>query len=150
MRPEGSAQPDSNVEYKKYTTIDVVVEIPKSAIKEEGILKSEQFELTEEQKEKLGEMNECYDIYLLNQESKRINVSSEESIKIRVKLKEGETFIGVYEITETNTLKSVNYAKSDNSIEIKTNKLGKYVISYKDTITDSVDNRPVKKEEKKD
>lgn len=134
-KPEVSDKPNDDIQYKKYTSLDVSVEIPTGAITEEGILKAEKFELSKELKEKFGETSRCYDIYLSNRNSKKIDINTNELIKIRISLNDKEKFIGVYEITSDNTAKPVNYTKNGNSIEVKANKLGKYVVSYQDTTT---------------
>lgn len=121
-----------NTKYIQYKIKNIIVDIPTEAIKEDGNLKVDEFTLTKELKSQFGDLSEYYDIYLLNNNSERMDVSSSSPIKISIKLKGSKEFIGVYEITEDNTIKSVDYVKNGNNIEITTSKLGKYVVSYKE------------------
>lgn len=76
-------------------------------------------------------MSEYYDIYLDNG-LERIDFTSESPIKISIKRNKSKRFIGIYEITEDNKIKLVDYERNGDNIEIITNKLGKYVVSYKE------------------
>ncbi len=119
-----------NTEYKKFSIKRVVVRIPSNSLKEEGTLKIEEFELSEELKGKFGDASEYYDIYYTNNSSNRVNVSSESPIKVSIRLNGLKEFIGVYEITDNNAVKLVDYVKNGSDIEITTKSLGKYVVSY--------------------
>ncbi len=121
-----------NTEYKKYTVNGINVEIPVSALIEEGTLKADKFELADELKGKFGELSEYYYIHMINSNSEKLNITSSSPIKISIRLKGLKEFIGVYEITEDNKIKLVDYVKNGNNIEITTKNLGKYVVSYKE------------------
>ena len=107
-----------NTEYKKYTVNGINVEIPVSALIEEGTLKADKFELADELKGKFGELSEYYDIHMINSNSEKLNITSSSPIKISIRLKGLKEFIGVYEITEDNKIKLVDYVKNGNNIEI--------------------------------
>ena len=68
----------------------------------------------------------------MNSNSEKLNITSSSPIKISIRLKGLKEFIGVYEITEDNKIKLVDYVKNGNNIEITTKNLGKYVVSYKE------------------
>ena len=92
----------------------------------------ETFELEAELKKKFGNLSEYYDIYFVNDDSNRINISTSSPIKISFELNKLKDFVSVYEITEDNTIKEVDYVKNGNTIEVATKSLGKYVVSYKE------------------
>lgn len=121
-----------NTEYQKFNNKGIIVEIPTSSLKEEGTIKIEEFELSEELIGKFGDVSEYYDIYYANNNSNRVKVSSSSPIKISIRLKGLKEFIGVYEITDNNIIKPVDYVKNGNNIEITSKSLGKYVVSYKE------------------
>ncbi len=123
-----------NIDYKKYTEKSVTVLIPANIINGEFKLKVEEFALLEELKGKFGDLSEFYNIYLTDENLTRVEVSSKKPLKISIKLKTLKDFIGVYEITNDNTIKPVNYTKNGGNIEITANNLGKYVVSYKELV----------------
>ncbi len=123
-------KPDDS-EYKNYTTDKVDVKIPSNAIKEDGKLSANGFELDENLKYSFGALSEYYDIYLENDKYERIDVNATSPIKINIKIDNNKDFIGVYEITEDNIIKPVDYVKDGENIEISAKNLGKFVVSYK-------------------
>ncbi len=128
-------EPNEDTEYKKYDVDNIAVEIPAGVLKEEGTLKSESFTLPDELKNKFGALSEFYNIYLSNKNAEKIDISSTSPIKVNIKLNSRKEFVGVFEITKDNTIKLVDYVKNGDSVEIITNGLGKYVVSYKELET---------------
>lgn len=120
-----------NKEYQEYSTANVSVQIPTKELNGEVTLKSGPFALPSSLLNTFGELSEYYDIYL-NRGLERIDFTSENPIKIRIKRNKSKRFIGVYEITENNKVKPVDYERNGDYIEIVANKLGKYVVSYKE------------------
>lgn len=120
-----------NKEYQQFSTANVSVQIPTKELNGEATLKSVPFAPPSSLLNTFGEMSEYYDIYLDNG-LKRIDFTSESPIKISIKRNKNKRFIGVYEITEDNYIKLIEYEQNGDNIEIVTNKLGKYAISYKE------------------
>lgn len=120
----------TNKEYRKFQDKDITVEILRSAVSTGTTLEVNSFELDDFLKDKIGQYSEFYDIHLLNTNSKRIEINTSTLIKISINTMKTKKFLGVYELTKENELKEVEYERNGNSIEILTNKLGKYVISY--------------------
>ncbi|MCI8545320.1 MAG: hypothetical protein HFH09_03720, partial [Bacilli bacterium] len=150
-KPNTDEKPEesTNTEFKIYTSEKVNVEIPINEVKEEGVLKVESFELPEALKGNFGNASEYYDIFLMNDNLKKIDISSTSEIKINIKINEKKEFIGVFEILDDNTTKPVNYVKNGQNIILTTNNLGKYVVSYEKTKTEnSVNHLPVDESKK--
>ena len=123
-------------------------EIPKNEITENEVLKVESFELPESLKEKFNEISEYYDIYLLENNSEKININSSDPIKISIKLNDSKEFVGIYEILDDGKVTSLDYTRDGKNIILKTNHLGKYVVSYKEAKSNnSADNTITKKKE---
>jgi len=120
----------TNKEYQKFKNQDITVEIPKSAVSTGTSLKADIFELDDSLKNKVGGSSEFYDIYLLNLNSKRLEVNTSAPMKISINLKKEKKFLGVYELTKQNELKEVEYERNGDSIEILAKRLGKYIVSY--------------------
>lgn len=121
-----------NLDYKSFVFKGISVGIPSNVITEEATLKVEDFTIPNELKDRFGSKSEFYDIYLTNAASNRLNINSSSLIKISMKLNELKEFVGVFEVTDDNTVKPVKYEKNGNSIEISANSLGRYVVSYKE------------------
>lgn len=134
----GSNNPDNEVtepinkEYEKYNIRNLLVEIPKQIIQDGYNVNAPEFELSSELKSKFGKDSEFYDIHILDKNSSRLDLNSESPIKITISLKKKKRFLGIYEITEDNNIKIIDYERNGDNIEIITNKLGKYVLSYTD------------------
>ncbi len=90
------------------------------------------FELSSELNGKFGKDSEYYDIHILDQNASRLDITSQSPMKISIALKKTKRFLGVYEITDDNNIKLIDYERNGDNIEILTNKLGKYVVSYKE------------------
>ncbi len=89
-----------------------------------------EFELSSELRSKFGEDSEFYDIHILDNNLTRLDLNSKSPIKITISLKKAKRFLGIYEITDDNNIKIIDYERNGDNIEIITNKLGKYVLSY--------------------
>lgn len=133
-KPTDKPNNDNNEDgkYQIYTIDNIDVKIPSNVIKEKGTLYINSFEVIEDIRHKFGSESEYYDIYLTNDKSERVDLYSAEPIKINIKINPNKEFIGIYEITNDNTIKPVDYVKDGDSIELSTKKLGKFVVSYKE------------------
>ena len=126
-----------NIEYKKYTTESINVDMPIGSMKEDATLISKTFEVSEKLKNNFGKFSEYYDIYFENANFERLDASSNNSIKISFKTNKERNFIGVYQILDNDVVKPiVDYIKNGENIEIIVNNLGKYVISYDELKTE--------------
>ncbi|MCI9233904.1 MAG: hypothetical protein HFH08_04820 [Bacilli bacterium] len=150
-KPNTDEKPEesTNTEYKTYTSKNVNVEIPINEVKEEGILKVESFELPKALKGKFGNASEYYDIFLMNDNLKKVDISATSEIKINIKINENKEFIGVFELLDDNTIKQVNYVKNGQNIILTTHNLGKYVVSYEKGKTENSVNTLPNNESKK-
>lgn len=132
----GSTNPPSeenpSIEYKDYISNNIKVEIPKNALTKEGTLEIESFDIPSELKDKFGPNSEYYDIYLKDELNSKFEINSEDLIKISLPIKDLDKEIEVYEILENNEIKKLEYTKENDYIIIKSNRLGKYVLSYKE------------------
>lgn len=134
QKPSDSGKPNNkpvNIDYKKFTVKSIVVEVPSGAIIEDADLFVDEFELASELEGKFGNASEYYDIYLLKGDE-RIDIKTTSPTKITIKLKGLKEFIGVYEISDGNVIKPVNFVKNGGNVEITTKSLGRYVVSYKE------------------
>ncbi|HBA37654.1 MAG TPA: hypothetical protein DCY94_02935, partial [Firmicutes bacterium] len=127
----------TETEYKKYEAGKIKVEIPSTALSEDGTLRSEEFKISDDMKNKFGNASEYYELYFTNAESKKININSSEAIKMNIKIDSSKELLGIYEITEANVIKSIDYAKNGEDIVFKANSLGKFVVSYKEKETNN-------------
>ncbi len=116
--------------YKKYALNNVKVEVPKNLINDTTMLRVERFLTPEELKDKVGKVSEYFDIYLASNDFEKLNIISEELLKISFKINETKKIRGIYEINDDNTLTAVDFTINGSDIEIKAKDLGKYVISY--------------------
>ncbi len=121
-----------NKEYEKYNIRNVLVEIPKNIMQDGYSVIAPDFELSSELRGKFGKDSEYYDIHILDQNASRLDITSQSPMKISIALKKTKRFLGVYEITDDNNIKLIDYERNGDNIEILTNKLGKYVVSYKE------------------
>lgn len=128
----GNATVPVNKEYKKYMIKSLRIEIPTVDIPKDSTLDVSSFELSNSLVNKFSSESEYYDIHMLDTNSKRIDIHTDSPIKISITLKKTKKFLGVYEITDDNKVKAVSYQKNGNSIEIVTNSLGKYIVSYEE------------------
>lgn len=131
QKPNNNNKPNTNITYKKYMSGNINIEIPSNAIKEDSNLKVESLKIPQELKDKFEEYSEYYDLYLVNNKSQKINLETTDEIIIYIKLNKEKDFKGVYEITDNNNIKLIDYIKTDENIIIKTDKIGKYILSYK-------------------
>ncbi len=146
-------QPES--ENKQFTLGNVLIELPAGVDLGNGTLKNDSFELPDELKDRFGAASEFYHFYVLNDKSEKTGLQSEKPIKISIKLNKSKHLAGVYEITDDNTVKPVKYTKNGDNVELSTNGLGKYVVSYEelsasDTDTDGDSNAEEDKAEQKE
>lgn len=142
---------NTNWKYEQYTIDNIKVEIPNNVTEEKTMFKIEKFKVAEELKKQFGEASEYYDLYLVNKNSERIRIKSTAPIMISIKLDKTKKFIGVYEITDNNGIKAVNYIKNDEIVEITTDSLKKYIVSYeKIKVSNAVENVPNHKNKEKD
>lgn len=132
-KPTDKPSNDNNEDgkYQIYTINNIDIKLPSDIIKEKGTLYVNSFELIEDLRNKFGSESEYYDIYLTNDKSERVELHSTDFIKINIKINTDKEFIGVYEITNDNIIKPVDYVKDGDNIELSTKTLGKFVVSYK-------------------
>lgn len=128
---DGSTNP-TNKDYKKFFVKNVRVEIPVDVISEGVKLNISSFDLHSSLTDKFGADSEYFDIHLLDSNYAKIDVDTSSLIKISIYLKKTKDFLGIYEITNNNVVKEIEYEKNGDSIEFVTKKLGRYVISYEE------------------
>ncbi len=131
--------PDKNNNKEEYKTEDIKIEIPKEALVEGATIHTGHFEISSELKDMVGKISEYFDIYMMNQDDQRMNVQTNDLIRIRIKRNKEKEFLGVYELINQKLVK-LDYVLYDEEIEIFTKGLGKYVISYQEKQEQKSDN----------
>ena len=125
------------VEYRQFTANNVMVEVPENIIGEGGVFKAESFTLTEEFKQKVGALSEYFDLYLEDQDGVRMEITSDQLIKISIASSQGKKLLGVYEFVN-GEMKPVDYIENGDNIELTAYTLGQYIVSY-DEATAEID-----------
>ena len=130
---------DKNNNKEEYKTEDIKIEIPKEVLVEGATIHTGHFEISSELKDMVGKISEYFDIYMMNQDAQRMNVQTNDLIRIRIKRNKEKEFLGVYELINQKLVK-LDYVLYDEEIEIFTKGLGKYVISYQEKQEQKSDN----------
>ncbi len=118
-----------DLNYKKYSSNCVELEIPSKIVDDNTSLVTGSFEVTNELKDKLGNASEYFDLYIADENSKKVLLPIDYAFKISIKLNSNKEFVNVYEVID-GELEAVEYEKANGKILIKSNRLGKYVVSY--------------------
>ena len=117
------------IEYKEFALDNIKLNIPSSDLTEEVTLKSTRFIVTNELRKRFKNNSEYIELYLANNSNEKINLSSK--IKMTIKLDKNKEFLGIYELKNNNLIETLNYkALDNNTIEIETSNLGKFIIHY--------------------
>ena len=118
--------------YKDYSLGNIKVSIPEEDILENVTLKKNNLALTTSLKKKFDSNSEYFELYLENSSKEKVNLDSSK-VKTTIELDTSKEFLGFYEVTNGSELKALDYKKiSTNKIEVETEDLGKYIISYKE------------------
>ncbi len=118
-----------NTNYVNYSLVDVTVSIPEGKIEEEVTLKKSNFSLPNSLKQKFNSNSEYFELYLENNTKEKISLPSTE-VKIAFDLNPSKKFLGIYEVLDDGSLNALDYQLKGNKVEVKTEDLGRYIVSY--------------------
>lgn len=142
-KPTTPSKPEDNTDdkpssskYQKYNIENIIVEIPEDKVKENMVLKKIPIVLSSSVITQFGKASEYFELSFQDKLSDKIDINTK--IKMTIKLDKEKDFLGIYEISANNKIKILGHkVNADGTIEIETDSLGTYVISYKDGKKDS-------------
>ncbi|MDE5540108.1 MAG: hypothetical protein K2J20_06440, partial [Bacilli bacterium] len=122
--------------YKSFQISNISIKVPTNVLTENDTLKRNTLTLNNNLKNKFSSTSEYFEVYFSDELSNKIDLDT--TIQMTITLNKDKEFAGIYEIQGDSMATPVNYqVKSDGVVEIETNKLGKYVIFYKEEVTET-------------
>ena len=116
-------------EEKVYTLGNIKVAVPAGAVVEGGSMKVGSFEPVEGLRYAFGRGSEYYDFYFINDKLERTRLAAE-TVTIRFPKSKTKELIGVFTVTEGNTMDTVDYTVEGDEIVVTLKGLSKVVVSY--------------------
>ncbi|HBA37948.1 MAG TPA: hypothetical protein DCY94_04435 [Firmicutes bacterium] len=119
----------SGIQYKNYSVGSIGLKVPSESITQTVNLYSRNLSL-DDVKGSFSSESEFIELFLENEKNEVYNLKSK-NVTLRFKLDNSKEFKGIYLVDDVGNATKLDYGnESDNNISVKTNGLGKFLLSY--------------------
>ncbi len=135
--------------YQSVTNGNMSIKIPNTILLNYGdvTLEYKKLDLSDAQKNRYGEESEIYEVSLETKEKEKLNLSNE-TIEQTIKLNPNKTFNAIYVVREDGSVVKVeSKVNKDNEVTFENQGLGKYIVSYKSTVSNEGESSNTLKQE---